>query len=382
MPSPHSVRCVWICCLLLTTESIEQVSYEEAQYSQQCHQNMDEFQVISIFLRNHTGFMLHDKSAIVEADDPPDDDFWNNWLINGSLVRPTLNVSCMVNMQYELNCSWNTSSWPSQVQYSTSAMLCNDVSQTELHCTQNSLSTASRCHGKTDANKTHNFVVLRVNVSHQDFWYIDTQIWETVTIEKLDPPQIIKSSIDSDNLVIEWKLPESKGQTSNYKCFEYELWINDERRDITDKTLTYIEKGVDATRMYTIRMKVKTASRCKESMYWSDWTTVVVNTREKPPFEINLAVIITIALGLPMILLAFFLLCRLQRLFEKIFPPIPGPSRNIKRILEKHDEFQDFLLFIHLQVLKQNWNQMIHQGNLFILQILRPNWTGLINVTC
>ncbi|KAK3530401.1 hypothetical protein QTP86_024436 [Hemibagrus guttatus] len=58
-------------------------------------------------------------------------------------------------------------------------------------------------------------------------------------------------------------------------------------------------------------------------------------------YQLNAGVIASIVFVLPMILLAFLLVCKFQRLFDKLFPSIPNPSRNVQMILEKNYYNQD-----------------------------------------
>ncbi|XP_062383775.1 uncharacterized protein LOC134071170 [Sardina pilchardus] len=298
-------------CLILSVSVAEEGEGE--CLSPQCHYDME--LEISVY-NNDNGIMKFDKSYCIQN---------NQFLPDG--FRP-INASCILEKQKNLNCSWDSSGLPGHAQYSISYLFCSEedmvLERDKKHVQGSYLHTLIP--DQTDS------IILLLNVSFPDTWYIQTQHWKVCTVEKLDPPQV-NVTIQSNQLYLEWDLPKS-GSTENPTCFEYELKVNDEVRTFSNK-LNYTEPNTDPTQKYKILMRVKMASDCCDSLFWSDWTVLDLDKSAEVPLHIQIRLIIVIALGLPMILLAILLFCKFQRVFDRLFPPIPGPSIKIKGLLEK-----------------------------------------------
>ncbi|XP_076159411.1 interleukin-5 receptor subunit alpha-like [Alosa pseudoharengus] len=279
--------------------------------SPECFYDMKELGISVYFSDN--GIMTHNKSHCFDKDSPSLPD--GLWL-----------TSCIVDKQNNLNFSWDSSDRPEHPQYSISYLFCGEGQEVlERHKKH----VQGPFYHTLIPDQTYH-IILQLNVSYPDKWYIQTQKWEICNVEKLGPLQI-NATIQSNQLYLEWDLPKSTF-TNNTKCFEYELKVNDEVR-IFEELLKYTEPNLDPTQKYKILMRVKTASHCCDSLFWSDWTVLDLDKSAEVPFHTS--VIIAIVLGLPMILLAILLLCKFQRVFDKLFPPVPGPSIKIKGLLEK-----------------------------------------------
>ncbi|XP_051560596.1 interleukin-5 receptor subunit alpha-like isoform X1 [Myxocyprinus asiaticus] len=237
------------------------------------------------------------------------------------------NITCILDMKDQLNCSWNITGLPKNAQYS--AYVGQGKSTHQLNCSHVAANESVKCHGHI-ALKQSKYMVVKVNVSIPTHWYIIGKEINKVNIEKLDPPNNIKISIHLNKLKINWTFPEGE----NNECLKYELQINDEVVHLSKGELSYVKEDTDLTKKYAVKMRVTKTQYCTAASYWSDWS----NVQEVGPFEkvyqVNPWVIIVIAFVLPMLLLSFLLICKCQRLIEKLFPPIPSPS---VKLLEKDD---------------------------------------------
>ncbi|XP_076159410.1 interleukin-5 receptor subunit alpha-like [Alosa pseudoharengus] len=316
MCSPWSVLSLWL--ILSVSVVAEEEEYDCLQnLSLQCNTDIDGLG-FSVYLSDN-GIMKPKKSYCIDKNNPS--------LPDGLRA---INTSCIVDKQNNLNFSWDSSDLPEHPQYSISYQFCSKDEEV-LERPEKPRNVQGPFYQTLIPDKTY-YIRLLLNVSYPDKWYIQTQQWEICNVEKLDPPQI-NATIQSNQLHLEWGLPKSKS-TKNPRCFEYELRVNDEVRTF-DSKLKYTEPNLDPTQKYKIWMRVKTASHCCETLFWSDWTYLDLNKSVEVPLDIHIGVIIGIALGLPMILLAILLLCKFQRVFDKLFPPIPGPSIKIRGLLEK-----------------------------------------------
>ncbi|KAL2088098.1 hypothetical protein ACEWY4_016926 [Coilia grayii] len=307
-------------------------------FSEQCESTDIDPLVVSVFLRNADGLMQHNASVYIDNPTHAPDKS------HECIGHPPLNISCAVDMQNHLNFSWDGWSLPGHAHYSISYLVCREEeavleSSEERFYTPVYHTLIGNQETKDNTLFVFEYIILRINVSYPYMWYIQTQKWDILDIENLDPPRITKASIESERLHLQWDVPRSRG-TTNPDCFMYELKINGEVRTL-EEGLNHSEESIDPTRHYKIQMRVKTRPICSRSVLWSDWTSVLdLGPSVTRPPNINLGVIVAIALGLPMILLSVLLLCKYQRVLEKLFPPVPGPSIKIEGLLERDNVTQ------------------------------------------
>ncbi|KAL2088099.1 hypothetical protein ACEWY4_016927 [Coilia grayii] len=318
-------------------------SYEPLQnFSEQCENPDIGALVVSVFLRNADGLMQHNASVYIDNPTHAADKS------HECIGHPPLNISCAVDMQNHLNFSWDGQSLPGHAHYSISYLGC-DGEEAVLESREERVSTPHYHTLIGNQAMTDNVpvnlddIILRINVSYPDLWYIQTQKWDIRHITKLDPPQIVNATVHGDDLFVQWDLPKTNTGMEQLHCFKYELNVSDEIKAF-DSTLHFTEQNIDLTRKYSIQMRVTTTNYCGKSLFWSDWTSVLAVGPIRSPLtdlsNVHIGVIVAIALGLPMILLAVLLLCKFQRVLEKLFPPVPGPSIKIKGLLERDDVTQ------------------------------------------
>ncbi|XP_062401208.1 uncharacterized protein LOC134092395 [Sardina pilchardus] len=308
---------------------------------------------VMLFLRNCSGQMEHGRSEYVDVEHLEERAEDVASLYSGLHLPASvgggffLNISCLLESQNELNCSWDATVIPDDAQYSTSGLLCGMQENMvgSWNCTTYRLGNLTGCQGKTkdvrvteDQDQDHFQIIIRVNVSLSGFWYIHTETFESEIIEKPDPPKIANASFKglsgNCSLEIQWV------EALTPHCLIHEIKIYDEVITLNIilkgvKKFSHLEPNIDRTRKYTVWMRV--ASLCtmgEKSGPWSDWTKpMVVGPDKEPQPEYSTVMILAIVLGLPMILLVFLLVfCKLQRI---VCQPIPRPANRVKIILEK-----------------------------------------------
>ncbi|MCI4393655.1 hypothetical protein PGIGA_G00160090 [Pangasianodon gigas] len=279
---------------------------------------------LSLVLADENGNDIHDSCEEGSTTVLLKKDYENR--INSSLSE----ISCFIYNVNLLSCSWSMDSLPEDAQYSASFHTSKDH---PLNCISESSKKLVECQGHFE--EIHEDLIVKVNISINDYWCIICQYYTPADIEKLDPPQNITTVTKSTNLEIQWLQPSSYFFKES-KCFIYELKINNESVHL-EGDLAYNKTNFDPTRSYTIQMRSKPENSCSNTKYWSDWSKAVVVEPSGNIYKLNSGVIISIAFVLPMILLAFLLVCKFQRLFEKLFPSIPNPSKNVQMLLEKND---------------------------------------------
>ncbi|XP_023656812.1 granulocyte-macrophage colony-stimulating factor receptor subunit alpha-like [Paramormyrops kingsleyae] len=282
---------------------------------------------VTLFLRNQSGYMTKVNSSRLPQVDY--ENFTKSNYLESMEGLPLKNLSCIVYNHQHLQCSWATLKLPSDAQSSLT------VKQPGHNTTNGNCSTSTN--GDVVAcqaiiNYESLFMNLQINVSLPDVWYLHSQGYNIKSIEKLNPPQNISMSGVSKNIVIRWDPPSSIPD----HCFNYQLKINNNSEVINIITQRdYTIPGADPTRRYTVQMRVTKTHTCVVNHIWSDWSDVLVLNPTNPP-EISLVMIVSMTLCLPMLLLSVLLLNKM-RIWEKLFPPVPGPSRKIKILLERED---------------------------------------------
>ncbi|XP_062866696.1 interleukin-5 receptor subunit alpha-like [Trichomycterus rosablanca] len=240
-------------------------------------------------------------------------------------------ISCMI-YKWKLNCSWSTHTLPKDADYSVSTRLCSSKVEQNLDCTINSTKERVECQGFVFNNRS---MVVQVNITIPGYWYVFSKRLLQSNIEKLDPPRNISTQIKSNNLELRWSLPDNIG-SFNDDCFDYELKINNDNVVVKGK-LEYNKPNIDPTSRYVIQIRTNLNKKCGDPIYWSEWSEDVVVEPSEQSNKLNVGVIVSIALVLPMILLAFLLVCKFQRLTEKLFPSIPNPPEKIKTFFEEEN---------------------------------------------
>ncbi|KAJ8383534.1 hypothetical protein AAFF_G00219840 [Aldrovandia affinis] len=275
--------------------------------------------------------------------------------VPGFLVK---NITCMLLMTTELSCTWDTLNIPPDSQYSVTISnsspgddpppsrqnsrppfwrnpcVLHGYETTTCACDKNDDGRVTGCHGNAGHDSS---ITMCMSVSWNNFWYIHYWMQDPQDIVKPNPPRNISALITNGSLQIKWKPPNN----NNDLCFHYQLRLNkgNEPRNLIKGEREYIFKDVDLTKSYFVQMRVIQKDNCRQSHFWSDWSTGVEVAPVQKPYELNAVVIVAIALGVPMALLTVLLLCHCQRLFEKFFP-IPSPSIKIKQLLDKDDFIQ------------------------------------------
>ncbi|XP_060754700.1 interleukin-5 receptor subunit alpha-like isoform X2 [Neoarius graeffei] len=244
-------------------------------------------------------------------------------------------ITCLIYNGNALNCSWSTDSLPEDTQYSASFFQYDPSNDSALNCDSERSKKLVECQGQINLDVFDTDITVKANISINGDWYIICQSYDPVDIEKLNPPENITTFINSTNLEIRWMLPITYFSPKP-SCFIYHLKINDEDIKL-EGDLEYIKKNIDPTKSYIIQIRTKQDHTCAKTEFWSDWSKPVVINPSKSNSQLDIIVIVSITFVLPMILLAILLICRFQRLTEKLFPSIPNPSKNVQMLLEKND---------------------------------------------
>nr|XP_042130607.1 interleukin-5 receptor subunit alpha isoform X2 [Peromyscus maniculatus bairdii] len=158
------------------------------------------------------------------------------------------------------------------------------------------------------------------------------QLFTPHAIDQVNPPMNVTVEIEETSLYIQWEKPVSAFPVH---CFNYELKIYNPKNGYfqMEKLATnkFVSK-IDDVSTYSIQVRAVVSSSCRVSGSWGEWSQpIYVGEDEKKPLaEWHLIVFPATAC---FVLLIFSLICRVCRIWIKLFPPIPAPKSNIKDLL-------------------------------------------------
>ncbi|KAM8850539.1 interleukin-13 receptor subunit alpha-1-like isoform 2-T3 [Spinachia spinachia] len=246
------------------------------------------------------------------------------------------NFLCLFHPTNLLNCSWSFHTLQKEAQLFVHISICDDDREVQYA----NLSSEERV-GSLSLTLHKNemlYVILHFNITLHGNWTVYTSEYNMDLLEVQPPPQNITASFSDGGLLVTWGLPQSR-EESNDLCFQYQLDIADQgsSKEVIGK-LSYTEPNADPTRPYSVRVRARKTIQCQERSHWSIWSDAI---RVEPftVYQLNILVVFSISLGIPMILLAGLLLLRHQRVCSILFPPIPHPAQKYKGILEKGETF-------------------------------------------
>ncbi|XP_033866646.2 interleukin-5 receptor subunit alpha-like isoform X1 [Acipenser ruthenus] len=271
----------------------------------------------------------------------------SNWTIRnfplskGITEQALQNVSCILYNFDHINCTWETAKEvPDDAQYSVSFGQRNRV----FPCHQfirNDQRKITGCHSKKGTAFLDKRVHILINVSGVDFYSAPRFRFNPYKIEKLNPPENITIAKKPDGLHIEWDQPYSL-ITNEKTCFIYEVNLSENERFFETleikKDSTCSITTFDTTTSYSLQIRAKRSSACRENVFWSDWSKIITINDRPPDPTVPLVVIAVVVSALFLILLKW----KGPKVLLKLFPPIPSPTNKMKQWLEKEDIIQPY----------------------------------------
>ncbi|XP_077391739.1 uncharacterized protein LOC144028029 [Festucalex cinctus] len=245
------------------------------------------------------------------------------------------NFHCLLYLTNLLNCSWTFPTLFREAQLHVYFSVCDHNN------TVHPLSLLSEEHSGSMTTVLREYemlyVIVHFNVSLNHTWAVYSYVYNTEMMEVLPPPGNIVASLKDVDLAVTWDMPRGR---ANYtpSCFEYQLDVgNQEKSPIHSYQPYYTIQNANPASTYNVRVRSRKSFACLGSQLWGDWSNTV--TIEPSFYTLNIPVIVTIALGIPMILLTLLLLVRNQRVAKVLYPTIPHPPLKYKYFLEENNTF-------------------------------------------
>ncbi|XP_041281976.1 interleukin-5 receptor subunit alpha [Onychostruthus taczanowskii] len=155
------------------------------------------------------------------------------------------------------------------------------------------------------------------------------QLFNQNAIEKVNIPRNISISLEQNDLLAMWEKPISP---FHEECFEYEFYLinlKSGNKQILKISSNSFRLRVDASSRYSIRIRAKHNHLCRASGFWSDWSETIYVGQNKP--ENSIAWILTLlCVSTSCTLLLVAIICQINHVWSKLFPPIPTPSNKFR----------------------------------------------------
>ncbi|XP_004629605.1 interleukin-5 receptor subunit alpha [Octodon degus] len=156
------------------------------------------------------------------------------------------------------------------------------------------------------------------------------QLFDIQAIDQPNPPMNVTAETEGSHLSIQWEKPVSAFPSH---CFEYEVKIYNTNGyyQVEKTTTSTFISTTDGVSKYSIQVRATVSPQCRAMGLWSKWSQPIHVGNEQQPMSEWL--LITLTATLCFVSLISLLLCRIYRLWPKLFPPVPAPKSSIKDLI-------------------------------------------------
>ncbi|NWU20012.1 IL5RA protein, partial [Dyaphorophyia castanea] len=155
------------------------------------------------------------------------------------------------------------------------------------------------------------------------------QIFNQNAIEKVNIPRNISISLEQNDLLATWEKPISP---FHEECFEYEFYLinlKSGNKQILKVSWNSFQLRVDVSSRYSVRIRANHNHICRARGLWSDWSEIIYVGQNK--LENSTAWILTLlCVSTSCTFLLVAIICKTNRIWSKLFPPVPTPSNKFR----------------------------------------------------
>ncbi|XP_031976557.1 interleukin-5 receptor subunit alpha isoform X1 [Corvus moneduloides] len=155
------------------------------------------------------------------------------------------------------------------------------------------------------------------------------QLFNQNAIEKVNIPRNISISLEQNDLLATWEKPISP---FHEECFEYEFYLinlKSGNKQILKISSNSFRLRIDVSSRYSIRIRANHNHICRARGLWSDWSEVVFVGKNK--LDNSIAWILTLlCVSTSCTFLLVAIICKINHVWSKLFPPIPTPSNKFR----------------------------------------------------
>ncbi|KAF4792076.1 Interleukin-5 receptor subunit alpha [Turdus rufiventris] len=175
-----------------------------------------------------------------------------------------------------------------------------------------------------------NLIVIHINGSSQRAAIKPfQQLFNQNAIEKVNIPRNISISLEQNDLLATWEKPISP---FHEECFEYEFYLinlKSGNKQMLRISSNSFQLRVDGSSSYSSRVRANHNHICRARGVWSDWSETIAVGQNK--LENSTAWVLTLlCVSLSCTLLLVAVICKLNHVWRKLFPPIPTPSNKFR----------------------------------------------------
>ncbi|NXA80182.1 IL5RA protein, partial [Thryothorus ludovicianus] len=175
-----------------------------------------------------------------------------------------------------------------------------------------------------------NLIVIHINGSSQRAAIKPfQQLFNQNAIEKVNIPRNISISLEQNDLLAMWEKPISP---FHEECFEYEFYLTNLKsgnKQILKISSSSFRVRIDGSSSYSIRIRANHNHICRARGFWSDWSDIIYVGQNK--LGNSIAWILTLLfVSTSCTLLLVVIICKINHVWRKLFPPIPTPSNKFR----------------------------------------------------
>ncbi|NWW46784.1 IL5RA protein, partial [Pedionomus torquatus] len=154
------------------------------------------------------------------------------------------------------------------------------------------------------------------------------QLFNQNAIEKVNVPRNVTVFLEQNDLLATWEKPISPFRK---ECFEYELYLcnlKSGNKQILKISSNHFRLWIDVTSRYSIQIRANHHT-CHTRGFWSDWSEIIYvgqNELEKPAAWV--LAVLCVSACCAFLLVA--IICKINHVWSKLFPPIPKPSNKFR----------------------------------------------------
>ncbi|XP_074908772.1 interleukin-5 receptor subunit alpha isoform X1 [Buteo buteo] len=286
----------------------------------------------------HNGFSAHIRTLLLHNDLLMTSDWVKEKLppLPGAPETSVTNLSCVtritISSTVSLHCTWLPGQGAPEdtkyflfYRYETYTEECQDYIKDKWNRNTECRFSVTQI----DPEEVDNLVVIHINGSSK-YAAIKPfqQLFNQNAIEKVNVPRNVTVFLEQNDLLATWEKPISPFPK---ECFEYEFYLfnlKSGNKQILKISSNDFRLRIDVTSRYSIQIRANHHICCMRG-FWSDWSEVIYvgqNKLENPVAWI--LAVLCVFTCCTFLLVA--IICKINQVWSKLFPPIPTPSNKFR----------------------------------------------------
>ncbi|NXP55586.1 IL5RA protein, partial [Heliornis fulica] len=286
----------------------------------------------------HNGFSAHIRTLLFHNDIQMRSDWVKEKIPPppGAPETSVTNLSCVTRLTpastVSLHCTWLPGQGAPEdtkyflfYRYETYTEECQDYIKDKWN--RNTECRFSATH--IDPEEVDNLVVIHINGSSK---YVAIkpfqQLFNQNAIEKVNVPRNITVFLEQNDLLATWEKPISSFPK---ECFEYELYLfnlKSGNKQILKISSNDFRLRIDVTSRYSIQIRANHHIYCARGV-WSDWSEIIYVGQNKLE-NMGAWILAVLCVFTCCTFLLVGIICKINHVWSKLFPPIPTPSNKFR----------------------------------------------------